>query len=236
LLKFLKAYFRHIGSTAISQSITALIPQMPHIIHVMALALQETWSAYVAAALAAGSPSHGVLRETAIESGATTLAKITQVLNSTHLHFSPAPPSYALFGLDTVNQHDSSGFSRGDSSVLGRQKRKAAEQLIPGTAAQLNGAKAAVERRRTAVKQIGFIRYSCAHNAIKHVCPMVPGLLQQFCFAFAGVGMSCFNPDACKMAHPLAFKDLKYPEDKAKLRKWQIENATVVQIDGMNDE
>jgi hypothetical protein len=204
----------------------------------MAMELQTTFSAFVAVAQFSGSRSHHMIRQNAVRSCITTLTNLGQLINSnpapsvaprSYYQFHPSP-SYPSVGLPpSIPQPHLQTSAR---------KRPATETPVPRTA-PANGSRSLgpranglrpTDNRRNEVRAIGFIKYSCEHRDVMRLCPLPRGLQQQFCYAYASVGMCCREPDNCLNPHLETFSQLTIPADVKLLKQWRDANPTLVTL------
>jgi hypothetical protein len=222
-MAFLEEYLQNLTRNGVTEAITALLTDLPHIIHVLIMDIQATFVAFVVAGLTFGSPSHEGAQHGADQSTKATLGRIGHVVTSARLQFVHPPPSYNIFHRAAASTQPT------EEAPTGRKRRAIVPPANGAPAAVAPAARtAAGSSRRDAAKQRGFVRYLCAHSSLRRLCPMPRGLQQHFCYAFAAIGLSCTDPDTCRLDHIAHFRDLTHQSDKDLLTRWQADNATNV--------
>jgi hypothetical protein len=250
LTKFLEAYLLVISDMTVAQRITTLVASTPHLIHVMAMDLQATFSAFVAAGQAVGARNPSMVRQSALMSIETTMRNLSLIVNTTHSQTLAPPRSYYVFCSDPNTPAASSPSPAPHlSNQRNVRQRRAAEPIVPapapGYSSRSNPGPGSrsnpvygvrfntpLDVRRAEIKEIGFIKYLCEPRDVTTVCPLPRGFTQRFCFAFSSLGMSCRDPNACLMKHVAHFRNLANDSDKASLIAWQARNPTAVTLIG----
>jgi hypothetical protein len=247
LIKFLDAYLLVISDTTVGQRITTLVASTPHLIHVMAMDLQATFSAFVAVGQAVGARNNSMVRQSALMSTETTMRNLSLFVNTTHCQTLAPPRSYYLFCSDPTTP--AAGSPSQAPHPSNQRKRRAAEPTGPAPAPVPNSrstlghgsrsnpgygprSNAPLDVRRAEIKEIGFIKYLCEPRDVMTVCPLPRGFTQRFCFAFSSLGMSCREPNTCQNTHIAHFRNLAHDSDKASLIAWQATHPTAVTLIG----